>query len=96
METKYIVGEIPGDLGFRTLGAIIFPAFMNHAEVAFKLNIEVVSAGFVQIRSSVGNGKTIINCYGKSSSCNVESNPERDNKLIAKLLGLGEQNYSSD
>mgnify|MGYP001583685280 CR=1 FL=1 len=58
---------------------VVFPSGLIHAQVARSLcggRDAVKSAGFVSAD---------LTCYGLSESLNIVSNPEVDNKLLAKL-----------
>ncbi|MBB2149045.1 hypothetical protein [Pedobacter gandavensis] len=64
---------------------ILFPSDLIHAEVAGKDN-EVESAGFFVIVKNK-KGKRVV-CIGESSSLDIASKPERDQKLISEYLGF--------
>ena len=77
MEAKYIVGELPAAMG-TCYGGIIFPAFMDHSQVAKALRIEATGAGMCYF-----NGEKWV-CHGKSQSLDLESH-EDDEKQLNKL-----------
>lgn len=82
MEAKYIVGELPGDFG-TILAGIIFPTFMNHKHVAFKLDIHpdnILGAGFCR-KGDTGK----FHCYGKSESLEKKSRGDEDSWHLNKL-----------
>ena len=58
----------------------VFPAHVEHLKFAEHMGT-VLSAGFVNIATKT--------CYGRSSSLNLESNPEVDNILLRILLREG-------
>ena len=87
MESKYIVGQVRCDDRFNfTLGAVVFPEFVNHSEMARRMFKEVTSAGFVDIEAGLP-GVAVV-CYGKSESLKLKSNPEVDTFLVRQALGL--------
>lgn len=81
MEAKYICGELPAVIG-TCYGAMIFPSFMNHKEVAQALNVKVVSAG--QCRKD-SDGKWY--GYGYSQSLGLRHQDSDD----AQLNRLGDE-----
>jgi len=62
-DVKYIRFEKLDD-GFDVL--VLFPSSVTHATIAESIKAKVISAGFV---SSFGE------CYGKSTSLNIKSDP---------------------
>ncbi|WGQ11647.1 hypothetical protein QG516_08275 [Pedobacter gandavensis] len=64
---------------------ILFPSDLVHAEVAGQDNL-VDSAGFFVIVKDK-KGKRVV-CIGESTSLSIASKPERDQKLIARYLGI--------
>ena len=72
---KYIV--IESQLGAECL--IAFSHLLTHAEVGHRL--PVVSAGFLFI-SDKGKAQ----CFGKSTSLNLESRPEQDTDLANRQI----------
>ena len=74
MEAKYICGELPAAVG-TCYGAVIFPAFMSHAEVARALRIKPTSAGMCRTDD---NGWI---AYGESTSLRVASKPDDERQL---------------
>ena len=60
---------------------IIFPDLLAHNEVAD--GREVLGAGFCYI-NDVGH----YTCYGKSVSLKIDSDPERDSKILNVELGV--------
>ena len=79
MEAKYICGELPAAFG-TCYGAIIFPNFMGHDEVAWALGVKPTSAGMCR-QDDYGRWCA----YGRSQSLNLDSNPEQDEKQLEKL-----------
>lgn len=77
---KYIIIEVKG---LET--AIIFPAYVQHQEIAQKMGKPVVSAGFVGI--GISDGKMDAEAYGKSTSLKTQARPE-DTKIIKRTLNL--------
>ena len=72
-EMKYVMlcGDIP----------ILFPLQLNHADVSARFG--VARAGLCRI--SVLQNDTVVECYGRSQSLNVESCGE-DAKIIRQML----------
>ena len=61
---------------------IIFPNHVNHSSVAMMFGSwKPISAGFVTI-----DGFGEVRAYGKSTSLGIDSQPEIDNKLLAKMF----------
>ena len=58
---------------------ILFAPSESHANMAFKLNAKVSSAGFVI------NNLGTVECYGESTSLGVKSDPE-DTKILQRYL----------
>jgi hypothetical protein len=92
MKSKYVVGQVRGEVGGKEmlcLVAIVFPECVVHADTGRRMFYEVLSAGFVDVyadkNSQFGIG---VRCHGRSESLNKESKPERDEKLVRKALGL--------
>lgn len=59
----------------------MFPPFIKHSEFCKEMvteNDSIISAGFVDLESK--------NCYGKSTSLKVKSNPEIDNIYLKTLF----------
>lgn len=81
-ETKYIVFERPG--GQQLM--VLFDSMIGHSDIhaTFISNTQYVfkaiSAGFVDPRTG--------ECYGKSVSIKLESNPKRDSIIAKQLLKL--------
>lgn len=67
---------------------VIFPDYINHSDMAAMINGTPVSAGFVSV--GVGtDGEMKASCYGKSVSLGgLESQPEVDDRMVCRLLGL--------
>jgi hypothetical protein len=64
---------------------IVFSELQNHSD--FK-NYDPISAGFISI--GINNNNVTCNCFGKSISLGLNSNPEVDTKLAKRqILGLG-------
>ena len=83
---KYIVGEFRNNDFSVSIGAVIFPETMTHADVARSLRaVDVLGAGFFYINDM----QAVV--YGRSGSLNVDSRPE-DLKAINKILGFGNEN----
>ena len=90
MKSKYVVGLVRCDDRFNfTLGAVVFPEFVNHSEMARRMFREVQSAGFCDIYTNEdsANSPRVV-CYGKSESLKLEANPEVDTFLVRQALGL--------
>jgi hypothetical protein len=62
----------------------LFPAWDNHADVAFKLRYKPVSAGFAHVGVDA-DGMLKVVTYGRSESLNLESEPA-DAELILEML----------
>ncbi len=78
---KYLVGELNAKYG-SVLGAIIFPEYMEHDRMASAfVGHKPESGGFVRLNA---DGEPC--AYGESVSLDLKSNPERDNKLLKRLL----------
>lgn len=75
MEAKYICAELPAAMG-TCYGAIIFPSFMAHADVAKALHLEVQSAGMCRLDA---DGKWY--GYGHSQTLKVGHQPSDDLQL---------------
>jgi len=67
MDLKYIVVE-----GALSDEIIIFSNVILHADIAKKLGVEVISAGFI---------KKDWTCYGESVSLSIKSRPTEDTEL---------------
>lgn len=80
--SKYIVVQ---ESGTGNLSILIFSNLLIHREVA--RGFKVLSAGFVSFYPDEGPAGEF-HCYGRSESLDIDSNPERDNKLANKLLYL--------
>jgi len=66
----------------------MFPLFIDHSQMARNMGAsvdaengdnKVVSAGFINYG---------LECFGKSDTLNIESNPDEDTKLAKNLMGL--------
>ena len=79
-EFKYICGEFPSDTG-KLEGAVVFPKWMIHSEVARNLRGKINGAGFFYIVDGE------VSVFGRSESLNIDSRPE-DSKHLARVLGL--------
>ena len=78
---KYVVGTSPlFNCGNRPV-AIIFDERITHAKMAQALNMEVHSAGNVQV---IGKKVSV---YGESTTIGVRSNPD-DVTAVSKALGF--------
>jgi len=89
MKSKYIVGQVRCDDRFNfTLGAVVFPEFVNHSEMARRMFREVQSAGFVDFATEDYESGFRVVCFGRSESLKLESNPEVDIPLVRQALGL--------
>ena len=78
---KYIVGDM-GHLGLTT--AILFHEGIEH--LAFKERFgHIHSAGFCKLHFDA-NGQAVAHAYGESIGLGVVSNPERDEKIIKRLI----------
>lgn len=78
---KYIVGDM-GPLELTT--AVLFHEGIEHR--AFKDQFSCIhSAGFCKIYTGVG-GQTMVRVHGESIGLGVVSNPERDEKIIKRLI----------
>jgi hypothetical protein len=83
MDMKYIMDDVT---------PIIFCPTMNHDNMARRLfgrmeyiKGRVTSAGFLAFR--VGeDGNVCVHAYGKSESLGIESQPERDSRIITRAL----------
>jgi len=67
---------------------VIFGCTQNHVDVALKMNLrdgDVVGAGFVNIYKDA-NGEIVINCYGESTSLEIESRGNKDTFLAKFAL----------
>lgn len=63
---------------------ILFPTnSVSHKTIATNLGA-LISAGFCFL--SIKNGKIEVNCYGNSSSLNIESNPQQDKIIIENFM----------
>lgn len=80
MKGKYIRYE--SDNGEDTV--IIFPQWVVHADVAHRLRVTPISAGFIAI--DFVDGKVV--CYGHSESLRLESVPDVDSKAAGYSLGF--------
>lgn len=71
MKRKYIMID-----GFMP---IVFDVALTHADVGEFFNKEdtITSAGFVDNEG---------NCFGQSDSLGIESNPDKDTRIIKRLL----------
>lgn len=87
MTAKYIVVKELRLEGFGTMDmvAVVFPTYVAHSDMAYSMRLsrdEIDSAGFVDFDSS---GKA--HAYGNSESLSLDSQPERDTKLVQRFLG---------
>lgn len=76
MRAKYIIW----DDGV-TECAMVFNNHIKHVDMVFKLMVEPISAGFVQILSNPSDARA----YGESVSLNLKSRPE-DSDIIRRML----------
>lgn len=72
MVVKYIIID-------ENKSPILFGKLVIHSDVAKPFDT-IKSAGFCKI--SFQNNKLKIKCFGESSTLNIKSNPEEDEKLI--------------
>lgn len=81
LESKYIVI----DNNVEPLTMIIFPPWCNHKEIAINLKVLdfVISAGFI---NKISKFEEDPYCYGRSSSLNINSNPEIDDIILKSML----------
>ena len=96
MEFKYIIID--------RVKAVLFAHGIEHIDEANGRN--VTSAGFVRITACISssghnnselweNSAPVITvmCFGRSTSLNIDSNPDRDSKIIRKIaeqcMGMG-------
>jgi len=80
-KSKYIVGELPSGMG-TTLGAVIFPDYIDHARVASLFAINgIQSAGFFTVHDGV------VYPEGESTGLRLSSRPA-DGRIIARAIGL--------
>jgi hypothetical protein len=89
---KYLIVDDPmvGDT------PILFPDYLDHSEMACRMGLPVVAAGFVEsiaekITHDTGIGpqeeiSLWVGCTGASISLQKESRPDIDRKIIEKLL----------
>lgn len=77
-DPKYILIDGPG--GYELT---IFNASIDHSYMASTQKGEVVTAGFI----SFMDGLDKPHCYGRSTSLDVKSDPERDTKILHRMLG---------
>ena len=75
MEAKYICAELPAAVG-SCFGAVIFPNFMGHDEVARALRVKPTSAGMCQ-RDADGQWY----CFGRSMTLGLDSKPDDEVQL---------------
>jgi hypothetical protein len=83
MKTKYITYK--ADVGE---DIIVFSLFETHADIAHRLNLEVISAGFIYITTTAPDGDFKAECYGDSVSLKVKSRPAEDAELANRMLGF--------
>lgn len=58
---------------------VFFPnSTINHENIAFGLG-EVISAGYCILKINCNDKKISVCCYGRSSSLNIDSNPDQEN-----------------
>lgn len=79
-DCKYIVYE----KSFRSM--IVFGQTFTHAEMAERLNVTPISAGFLSIGTNL-DGKLVISAYGESTSLKLQSDP-RDTVLAKRLFNV--------
>lgn len=85
--TKYIVYET-----YSTSEMVIFGATQEHAQVALKLGVKPVSAGFLNFnieKDEYGQNVPVANAYGESVSLDIKSRPEIDSHLANRILSIG-------
>lgn len=94
MEWKYIIVD---EMGIET--PIIFPTIIDHNSVChwngdrkkyLFNNKDIVSAGFVNISGAIDKDDdpfVSISCYGRSTTLDIDSRKEVDNKILNKFLG---------
>jgi hypothetical protein len=58
---------------------------INQANIAFGLG-DVISAGYCILKINRDNNKISVRCYGRSSSLNISSNPEKDNFFLEQII----------
>lgn len=80
---KYVVGEIQLLVG-SNLGAVCISEGFGHDNLRNVFHRgEMSSAGFFHV-----NDDLTVTCYGESTSLRLRANPERDARLIERVLGL--------
>lgn len=76
---KYIVYE-DSDYGVEVIA--LFSPMTQHLDFARKLGVKPTSAGFMRMSASRPH------CYGDSFSLKLKANPERDERLARRMLGI--------
>jgi hypothetical protein len=62
---------------------ILFGDCTSHSD--FK-HMKVTSAGFCSIQPRIHDSGLLVDCYGKSDSLGISSDPEQDQKAIMYIL----------
>jgi len=81
MEAKYIIAELPTGVG-TCLGAVIFPAYMDHRATVIGLNLDVANIHSAGLCVKDADGKFV--AYGQSRSLKIDSK-EGDSALLNRL-----------
>lgn len=66
--------------------AILFNGMITHSSVVNLKESTPISAGFCSIVMKVSTGKMGIECWGKSTSLEIESEKSFDQEIIARTL----------
>lgn len=86
-KTKYIIVEDSSGIEC----PILFPEFLQHNDIKNRIDLKVVSAGFVSFGFNHHKCELVASPYGESISLKVKSRPE-DKNLIEKFI-LGKDRY---
>jgi hypothetical protein len=81
-ELKYIIVTPDGFNTIMGARAIIFNGLFNHCDMV-PPRVTVESAGFMKLGK---NGHSIVTCYGRSESLDLDSNPNFDSIIVTRTL----------
>lgn len=80
---KYIIFDRGNDIKY----PVIFSKTITHKEIAEKINLEIISAGFIDFEEYIADDFKLY-CYGESLGLNVKSRGKIDTKLIEIELSI--------
>ena len=67
---------------------IIFGSEFSHADMADKMNRNVLSAGFISMGLDPNTNNPSVQAYGESTSLKVKADEVRDTKLAKRIFAV--------